>query len=270
MCYVTRTHPWRSVWDWSKKRLLTTFSNGSTPGFAVSSLQVVNQWQGGMILAGSADGSAKLYRNYDPEGEAGPVQLVSAFRVLGEKTAMRRGAGLVLDWRQPGGTLLAGGDARVIKLWDAHTETALMDMDTHAEAPCGALASEGAGAGALFLAGFGDGGVRVLDRRMEEDDAVVRAYNAHTSWVQNVRWHPWHHGQFFTARSVAPGAQVDVALTETCAAWTARSSCGTSGRARVRSRRGTSARTASPRWTCTRAPACSPRESARALSPGRS
>jgi regulator-associated protein of mTOR len=188
-----------SVWDWSKKRLLTTFSNGSAPGFGVSSLHVINQWQGGMILTGSADGAAKLYRNYDPETGGGAPQLVSAFRVLGETVQVRRGAGLVLEWRQPGGTLLAGGDARVIKLWDAHTETALMDLDTHADAPCGALASERGGAGATFLAGTGDGGVRLLDRRKDEDAAVVRAYRAHSAWVQAVRWHPFYAGQFFTA-----------------------------------------------------------------------
>jgi regulatory associated protein of mTOR len=189
-----------SVWDWSKRKMLVTFGNGSTPGYGVTSLHVINQWQGGMILAGSADGVARLYRNYDSEAGAGPPQLVSAFRVLGESVPVKRGAGLVLDWRQPGGTLLAGGDARVIKLWDAHTESALMDLDTNAEAPCCALSSEAGGAGATFLAAFADGGVKLMDRRMEEDDAVVRSYRAHASWVQNARWHPIYGGQFFTAR----------------------------------------------------------------------
>jgi regulator-associated protein of mTOR len=67
----------------------------------------------------------RVYRNYDPAAEQGPVQLVTAWHVLTEMVALKRGAGLVLDWRQLGGNLLAGGDARVIKLWDAHTESAL-------------------------------------------------------------------------------------------------------------------------------------------------
>jgi regulator-associated protein of mTOR len=130
------------VYDWSKRKLLNQFAIGSTPGFGLSSLHIVNQWQGGMILAGSADGIVRLYRNYDPTAGSGPTQLVSAFRVLSETVELRRGAGLVIDWRQEGGTLLAGGDSRVIKAWDAHTESALMDLDTNAEAPVCALASD--------------------------------------------------------------------------------------------------------------------------------
>ena len=34
------------------------------------------------------------------------------------------------------------------------------------------------------------GVVKVFDRRMEEEDAVVRKYSDHAAWVQNVRWHP--------------------------------------------------------------------------------
>lgn len=68
----------------------------------------------------------RLYRNYDPALEQGPVQLVSSFQALGEVVKVKRGSGLVLDWRQMGGNLLAGGDSRVIRLWDAHTESQLV------------------------------------------------------------------------------------------------------------------------------------------------
>lgn len=49
-----------------------------------------------------------------------------------------------------------------------------------------------------FIASFADGVIKVFDRRLEEEDAVVRLYRAHPSWVQNVRWHP-QYGQFFSA-----------------------------------------------------------------------
>lgn len=50
----------------------------------------------------------------------------------------------------------------------------------------------------MFIASYADGVVKVFDRRLEE--AVVRSYNAHNSWVQNVRWHPMFGGQFISAR----------------------------------------------------------------------
>lgn len=58
------------------------------------------------------------------------------------------------------------------------------------------------GATQSFVAGFGDGGVKVFDRRLDDEDAVVRSYSEHTSWVQNVRWHPRANGQIMSARFV--------------------------------------------------------------------
>ena len=71
----------------------------------------------------SADGIVRLYRNYDPTLEQGPLQMVSAFRALNEMVQLRQGSGLVMDWRQSAGTLLVGGDSHVVKVWDAQTET---------------------------------------------------------------------------------------------------------------------------------------------------
>ena len=42
----------------------------------------------------------------------------------------------------------------------------------------------------------------MFDRRLEEEDAVVRSFNEHTNWVQNVRWHPQFGNQFLSARLV--------------------------------------------------------------------
>ena len=49
--------------------------------------------------------------------------MVSSFRGLNEIIQMQKGSGLVFDWKQSTGSLLVGGDSRVIKVWDAQTET---------------------------------------------------------------------------------------------------------------------------------------------------
>ena len=68
----------------------------------------------------------RLYRNYDPSLFHGPVQMVSAFRGLNEVLQVKRGTGVVTDWKQPGGTLMVGGDSRIVRVWDAHTESQVM------------------------------------------------------------------------------------------------------------------------------------------------
>lgn len=73
-----------------------------------------------------ADGIVRLYRNYDPDLSGSPVQMVSSFRGLNELLRMKRGAGLVTEWKQSGGSLLVGGDSRFIRVWEAHTENPLM------------------------------------------------------------------------------------------------------------------------------------------------
>ena len=52
--------------------------------------------------------------------------MVSSYRVLNEVIQVRQGSGVVLDWKQSGGSLLAGGDSRIIRVWDAHTETQIL------------------------------------------------------------------------------------------------------------------------------------------------
>ncbi|KAH7911589.1 raptor N-terminal caspase like domain-containing protein [Hygrophoropsis aurantiaca] len=187
-----------SVWDWSQRKRLNLFCNGNPKGTSITSLHIINQDVGGIIMTGAADGVVRLYRNYDPSLNQGPLQMVSSFRGLNEMIQIRRGSGLVMDWKQSGGSLLIGGDSRIIRVWDAHTESQVLDLETNSESPVTAIASDH-GSSSTFIAGFADGVVKVFDRRLEEEDAVVRSYHEHHSWVQNVRYHPRLGGQFLSA-----------------------------------------------------------------------
>jgi regulator-associated protein of mTOR len=71
-------------------------------------------------------------------------------------------------------------------------------LETNSDSPVTSISSD-TGSSQTFLAGFADGVVKVFDKRLEDDDAIVRTYTDHTSWVQNVRWHPALSGQFISA-----------------------------------------------------------------------
>ncbi|KAH9486204.1 Target of rapamycin complex 1 subunit mip1 [Psilocybe cubensis] len=195
---IANEHDMISVWDWHTRRRLNYFCNGNPRGTSITGLHIINQEIGGIIVTGSADGIVRLYRNYDPTLDQGPLQMVSAFRGLNEMIQSRQGSGLVMDWKQSGGLLLVGGDSRVIKVWDASTEQQGLDLDTNSESPVTSIAHD-IGSSKMFVAGFADGVVKVFDGRLEEEDAIVRTYSDHTSWVQNVRWHPTLNGQILSA-----------------------------------------------------------------------
>lgn len=79
--------------------------------------------------------------------------------------------------------------------------TSIQDLETNSDSPVTSMVCED-GSSSVFLASFADGTVKMFDHRLEEDDAVVRQYSAHSSWVQNVKWHPNVSGQFLSARFV--------------------------------------------------------------------
>jgi len=111
-----------SIWDWRRRAIVTSFNNGNPKGTSITSLSFVNEDTGGLLLAGSADGMVRLYRNYDPVYADGKLELVSAWRALSIMTKVTRRAGLVTDWNQNLARLLVGGDSDDINCWDAVRE----------------------------------------------------------------------------------------------------------------------------------------------------
>ncbi|EKM84312.1 hypothetical protein AGABI1DRAFT_67693 [Agaricus bisporus var. burnettii JB137-S8] len=187
-----------SVYDWSTRKRLSQWCNGNPRGTSITSMHIINQDVGGIVVVGSSEGIVRLYRNFDPVLEQGPVQTVTAFRALNEVVPMRQGAGVVLDWKQSAGVLVVGGDSRSIKVWDAQTETQGLDLDTSSESPVTAIVSD-MDDSQTFAASFGDGMVKIFDRRIEEEDSIVRTFSDHASWVQNVCWHPKQGLQLLSA-----------------------------------------------------------------------
>lgn len=85
----------------------------------------------------------------------------------------------------------------------------------------------------LLTAGFGDGVVKVFDKRLEEEEAVVHLCGGHASWVQKVCWSPTQPKQFFSARygthSFIIYPRRDKLKDSAFVVWMAKSGFGTSG-----------------------------------------
>lgn len=72
-----------------------------------------------LLMTGSGEGVVRIYRNYE-SGE--DVELVSSWSALTDLLPSRRSSGLVAEWQQGRGTMLVGGDVKVIRVWDAPRE----------------------------------------------------------------------------------------------------------------------------------------------------
>lgn len=183
-----------SVWDWEKARLLSRFHNGNPLGTNITSTLFINEEADGLLLVGSAEGDVRIYRDYDrptwiPDTR-GP-ELISSFRALPDLVRSHFPSGLVADWQQVTGHLLAGGDSRVIRVWDAHRELCVCDIPTRVSSCVTSISSE-ADIGHIFVAGFGDGTVGVYDRRNPPEASLVRLWTEHRTWVHKV--HLQKHG----------------------------------------------------------------------------
>ena len=173
-----------TVWDWKKQGRLSRFSNGNPPGSKISDMKFINEDDQAMLLSGSSDGVIRVYRNYDTHEK---VELASAWRALTHMVPSNVNSGMVFDWQQVTGRVLVAGDVRVIRVWYAAHEACVMDIPARSGSCVTSLTSDQM-TGNMFVAGFGDGAVRVFDTRLRPQESMVRKWKdeADRQWIKNV------------------------------------------------------------------------------------
>lgn len=171
-----------SIWDFQKNEQLCRFSNGNPEGSRINATKFMNEDDQPLLMVGSSDGVLKVYRNYADQED---IKCVTAFRALSELIPSNKNAGLVFDWQQGQGKALVAGDVRVIKVWNAATELCVGDIPARSSSCVTSLTSDQL-AGQIFVAGFGDGVVRVFDQRLNPRTSMVKAWREHQQWVTNV------------------------------------------------------------------------------------
>lgn len=176
-----------AVWDWEKQEQLTRFSNANPPGSRVTDIRFINEDDTAMLMTGSSDGVIKIYRHYDDQRN---IELVSSFRALSELLpSTKQSAGLVFDWQQGQGKVLVAGDDRVIRVWQAGQELCIADVPARSSSCITSLTSDQV-EGNVFVAGFGNGGVRVYDQRLRSHESMIMDWTDrkqhHRSWIVGV------------------------------------------------------------------------------------
>ncbi|KAI6778211.1 WD repeat-containing protein-like protein [Emericellopsis cladophorae] len=174
-----------NVWDWKNHNRLSRFSNGNPEGSRISDMKFINEDDQAMLLmTGSSDGVVRVYRDYNFDSK---IELATAWRALTDMVPSNVNSGMVFDWQQVTGRVLVAGDVRVIRVWHAAHEMCLMDIPARSGSCVTSLTSDQM-TGHLFVAGFGDGAVRVFDTRARPQDSMVRKWkdNSDRQWIKSV------------------------------------------------------------------------------------
>ncbi|ODN74553.1 hypothetical protein L202_06922 [Cryptococcus amylolentus CBS 6039] len=171
------------IWDWQYGVKLNKFSNQNISGSSISSIHFVNEMASSLMLTASTEGSIRVFRDYDIPGQ---TALASTFRAVSDVYPVGHSSGVLTAWEQQKGHLLVGGDMKVVRLWDATVERHLRDISTQAGSNLTAISSDEPD-GNVFVAGFGDGVVRLFDKRADKaDEVVLRTWRQHKIWIQSV------------------------------------------------------------------------------------
>jgi len=172
------------VWDWKKQGRLGRFSNGNPEGSRISDMKFINEDDQAFLMTGSSDGVIRVYRSYDREET---VELAAAWRALTHMVPSNVASGMVFDWQQVSGTVLVAGDVRVIRVWNAGHEACVADIPARSGSCVTSLTSDQM-TGNLFVAGFGDGAIRVFDTRLRPQESMVRKWkdDADRVWIKSV------------------------------------------------------------------------------------
>ncbi|OTA61415.1 TORC1 growth control complex subunit Kog1 [Hypoxylon sp. EC38] len=172
------------IWDWKKQSRLNRFSNGNPEGSKISDMTFINEDDTAFLMTGSSDGVLRVYRNYDSPKK---TELASAWRALTHMVPSNVNSGMVFDWQQVTGNVLVAGDVRVIRVWAAAYETCIMDIPARSGSCVTSLTSDQM-TGNIFVAGFGDGAVRVFDTRLRPQESMVKKWkdDSDRQWIRNV------------------------------------------------------------------------------------
>ena len=202
-----------SVWDSRKKGWASTFHNGNPKGTRMTSAMWVNEMSSSLFLVGCDDGSVRIWDGLlQPNGRGSkksPTLSAAFFAAPGMVAG--GGSGLVLDWQQYSGRLIAGGSGNQIRCWDLNAEKCASVIETESSEcvttintawrydPYGVGSTtegyRGLGPDTIVV-GHGDGTIKLFDIRVKRQVAEtqkgkgrssrrqrISKYDEHSSWI---------------------------------------------------------------------------------------
>ncbi|XP_035826281.1 regulatory-associated protein of mTOR [Aplysia californica] len=195
-----------SFWDLEQGTKISDITNPAADkvamlfnrGSRITSIDFINAHDQALFMYCTDDGAIRIHRDFLSGEVSSKKTLVTAFKGLSELVYSERGSGMVTEWEQETTTLIASGNARIMRLWDMQREKKISDINTGAESCVTSLASDPMGK-SLLIAGCGDGSVRLFDRRLNPTECRVMTLREHNSWVLKVHLQRGSEGKIVSA-----------------------------------------------------------------------
>lgn len=171
--------------------LICTQSNCHSSSSQITSLQLINPQYNTLICTGTSEGSVRIWRVHDDDCDYNiKPQLVTAFQMMPDHQPSNyrhtAQSGMILLWNQMQARFYATSDQndmRIIKVWDASSESKIQDIPTCAEYGVSCLASDGEHS---IAAGFLDGSIRIYDTRLRKTDCRTFTFRKHSDKISSL------------------------------------------------------------------------------------
>ena len=192
-----------SIWDYEKGNRSSVFRNGNPKGSKMTTSFWINETSSSLFFVGCDDGSARIWDGIvASNGQISPRSptLAASFFAVPDMTAGQRGSGLICEWQQFSGKLIAGGNSECIRCWDLGSEQCVSSLETNTESCVTSLTTawdpdQGSVPGnygpEIVVAGHSDGSLRVFDIRSPQVASANTGrrsrrpshYTEHSSWI---------------------------------------------------------------------------------------
>jgi regulatory associated protein of mTOR len=171
------------IWNYEEGERIGQFRNQNEKPSRITALSWVNPHDDALLLTGTDDGVARVWSTkYDHDASAGPL---AAFTAVPDLVAGNRGSGLVMEWQQNRGLLLATGNSVLLRCWDLTTEKCLSSVPTGSKSACvTSIASWNDGTNIVLACG--DGSLHMFDLRSPISAVEVASKREHKNWVVNI------------------------------------------------------------------------------------
>ena len=168
------------LWNYEEGERIGSFRNGNEKPSRITSLSWINPHDDALLLTGTDDGVCRVWKTkYDSD-----TSPIATFTAVPDLYPGNRGSGLVMEFQQHRGLLLATGNSVLLRCWDLTTETCLSSITTGSKSCVTSIASWNDGTS--ICASCGDGSLHMFDLRSPISPVEVASKREHKNWIVNV------------------------------------------------------------------------------------